>query len=346
MSQQRQRFPWPAGSATGIGSMPGTNPVEACRVVFDALPELPHLPELPGRGPGADMIGRTAALLVDMAVQATASGWKLANRPDRDASRATGFLSEDLDALEEVANGYEGPVKIQVCGPWTLAASLELSRSVNPALADQGAVADLTASLAEGLAGHAADVRKRIPGATLIVQLDEPSLPAALLGRVPTASGLNVVAVVDSAVASQRLETVLSAPSAATVVHCCGGPAPFPEIRAAGASAVSFDVRLLRTKDIDLLAELADEGMALFAGALPVTSAQRLVSGPLLPPRQTAEQVVTLWLHTGLAPGQLAEQVVMTPDCGLAGVSPAAARAALEHCREAARIAPELIDPS
>jgi len=326
--------------------MPGTGPLQACRVVFDALPDLPHLPELPGRGPGADMIGRTAALLVDMPVQATAGGWKLADRPGRDMGRAASFLSEDLDVLEQVAESYEGPIKIQVCGPWTLAAALELSRSVNPALADPGAVADLTASLAEGLANHAADVRKRIPGGTLIVQLDEPSLPAALLGRVPTASGLNVVAMVDSAVASQRLETVLSAPSASTVVHCCGGPAPFPEIWAAGASAVSFDVSLLRTKDIDLLAELADGGMALFAGALPVTSAQRLVSGPPVPPRQTAGQVVTLWQRTGLAPGQLAEQVVMTPDCGLAGVSPAAARAALEHCREAARIAPELIDPS
>jgi methionine synthase II (cobalamin-independent) len=36
--------------------------------------------------------------------------------------------------------------------------------------------------------------------------------------------------------------------------------------------------------------------------------------------------------------------VVITPACGLAGVSPAAARAALEHCREAARIAPEMIE--
>jgi hypothetical protein len=37
---------------------------------------------------------------------------------------------------------------------------------------------------------------------------------------------------------------------------------------------------------------------------------------------------------------------VITPACGLAGVSPAAARAALEHCREAARIAPEMIEES
>ena len=60
-------YPWPAGSATGIGSMPGTNPAEAMRVIAGELPDFPHLPELPDRGPGADLTGRTAALLVDIA---------------------------------------------------------------------------------------------------------------------------------------------------------------------------------------------------------------------------------------------------------------------------------------
>jgi methionine synthase II (cobalamin-independent) len=36
--------------------------------------------------------------------------------------------------------------------------------------------------------------------------------------------------------------------------------------------------------------------------------------------------------------------VVVTPACGLAGLSPKAAREALARCREAARIAPELIE--
>jgi methionine synthase II (cobalamin-independent) len=326
--------------------MPGGDPVESCRVVFGELPGLPHLPELPDRGPGADLIGRTAALLIDMPVQATAGGWKLAERPGKDLARAAGFWSADLDALEEVADGYTGPLKVAVCGPWTLAASLELSRSVNPALADPGAVADLTSSLAEGVAGHAADVRKRVPGANLVVQVDEPSLPAALAGRVPTASGLNLVAAIDQAVASQGLGTVLTAAQAFTVVHCCGHPVPFGDLSRAGANAISFDLACLRARDTDLVAEAAEAGIAIFAGALPTTSAASLTTSPEPTPRQTAEKVITLWRRTGLAPGALAAQVVVTPACGLAGVSPAAARAALAHCREAARIVPELIEPS
>jgi len=335
-----QQFPWRAGAATGVGSMPGTDPAQACRVVFDELPDLPYLPELPGRGPGADLTGRTAALLVDLPVQLTPTGWKLTDRPGRDLTRAVSYWSLDLDTLEEVAAGYAGPLKIQVCGPWTLAATLELSRSANPALSDPGAVADLTASLAEGVAAHAADVRKRVPGATVVMQLDEPCLPTALAGQIPTASGLATVAPVDRIVASQRLATVLAAPSAPTVVHCCGrAAAAFDEIRAAGATSISFDLGQLPVRETDRIAELAEAGLGLLVGAVPTDV------GPATP-RQTARDVVAMWRRTGLAADQLPAQVVITPACGLAGIAPAAATAALRHCREAARVAAEMIEES
>jgi hypothetical protein len=114
--------------------MPGTDIAQTTQLVFGELPDLPFVPELPDRGPGADITGRAAALLVDMPVQTTASGWKLADRPDRDSTRASGYWSQDLDTLEEVATGYAGPVKIQVCGPVTLAATLELTRRLDPAI--------------------------------------------------------------------------------------------------------------------------------------------------------------------------------------------------------------------
>ncbi len=351
MTESRQ-YPWAPGSATGVGSMPGTDIAEICRMVFDELPELPFLPELPGRGPGADMIGRSAALLVDLPVQTTTRGWKLAERPDRDSSRAAGYWSQDLDTLEEVAEGYAGALKVQVCGPVTLAAALELTHRLDPALSDPGAFADLTASLAEGVAAHVADVRRRVPGAAVVLQVDEPSLPAALAGRVQTASGLNYVRAVEPATASQRLGAIVDAAAAAsagaacTVVHCCAARIPFRVIAESGTAGVGFDLGLLRTADIDEIAELADAGLALLAGALPTEVAQQLAGGRPRPPRQTAEAVTELWHKTGLAPAGLSEQTVITPACGLAGVPPAAARPALAHCREAARIAPELADPS
>jgi hypothetical protein len=64
----------------------------------------------------------------------------------------------------------------------------------------------------------------------------------------------------------------------------------------------------------------------------------------------TARRVVDLWRRMGwpAAPSggrdDIAGQVVLTPACGLAGASPGYARAALAHCREAARLLPELIE--
>ena len=336
--------------------MPGTNPAEAMRVISGELPDFPYLPELPDRGPGADLTGRTAALLVDLAVEVTPRGWRLAERSGRDLARARSMLSSDLDALEEVLDGFRGPVKIQLCGPWTLAATLELPRTMNVAVADPGAVADLTASLAEGAAAHVADVAKRLPGARLIVQFDEPALPAVAEGMVPTASGLSRLAAVEPHTLQERLEQVLAATHAYTIVHCCAPSAPFGIIRAAGADGVAFDLSQLRRGDEDGVAESAEAGMGLLTGAAPAVPDQAAGGAGSsgaggnggqageAGARQTAERVIRLWRRLGLPLATCAEQAVITPACGLAGVSPAQARAALTRCHQAASMLPELIE--
>ncbi len=344
--------------------MPGTNPAEVMRVIAGELPDFPHLPELPDRGPGADLTGRTAALLVDIAVEVTPRGWRLAERPGRDLARARSMWSSDLDVLEEVLEGFRGPVKVQLCGPWTLAATLELPHTMNLAIADPGAVADLTASLAEGAAAFAADVAKRVPGGRLVVQFDEPALPAVAEGMMPTASGLSWLAAIEADTLRQRLEQVLASTHAYTVVHCCAPSVPFGIIRAAGADGVAFDLSHLRRRDEDGVAESAEAGMGLLTGAVPAvpdqaaggaggaarSGGQAGGAGGSNPAdgsgeaRQTAERVIRMWRRLGLPPATCAEQAVITPACGLAGVSPAQARAALTRCREAASMLPELIE--
>jgi hypothetical protein len=337
--------------------MPGTNPAEAMRVVAGELPGFPHLPELPDRGPGADLTGRTAALLVGIPVEVTPRGWRLAERPGRDLVRARSMLSSDLDALEEVLDGFRGPVKIQVCGPWTLAATLELTRTLNVAIADPGAVADLTASLAEGVAAHAAELAKRVPGGRLVVQFDEPALAAVAGGEVPTASGLSRIAPVEADVLRERLTQVIGATPGYTVVHSCSTAVPFGIIRAAGAGALSFDLSQLRRGEEDAVAEAAEAGMGLLAGVGPAVPApeakpagpmgQRAPAGPgdgSAEARQDAERVIRLWRRLGLPLDTCPEQAVITPACGLAGASPAQARAALTRCREAGSMLAELIE--
>lgn len=133
------------GPATGVGSLPGGDAREAAKTVTGSFEDFPFLAELPARGPGADMIGRTIGMLVDLYAHVEPSGWRVSDRPGRDTRRARSWLGEDLDALEEFTQGYEGPLKVQAVGPWTLAAALELSGG-EAALGDAGACRDLAGS--------------------------------------------------------------------------------------------------------------------------------------------------------------------------------------------------------
>ncbi|MFJ6986400.1 MULTISPECIES: methionine synthase [unclassified Streptomyces] len=320
------------GPATGVGSLPGGDAREAARTAVGATEGFPFLAELPARGPGADMLGRTAGLLVDVYARVEPSGWRVGDRPGRDTRRARSWLGEDLDALEEFTQGHEGPLKVQAVGPWTLAAGLEL-RNGEAALSDPGAVRDLAASLAEGLRLHLAEIRRRVPGATPVLQLDEPALTAVLRGHVRSASGYRTHRAVDRQVVESTLRDVLAVQGedGPTVVHSCAPDVPFALLRRAGATAVSFDFSLLTERDDDVIGEAVEAGTRLFAGVVPGTDSA------LSDPAGSVGGVRTLWRRLGLRPDLLAEAVTLTPACGLAGASPGYARQALTHCVRAAR---------
>jgi methionine synthase II (cobalamin-independent) len=324
-------FPWPAGAATGIGSLPGTDIAEAQRLVFGELPDLPHLAELPARGPGADVIGRTAGFLVDLPVQLYAGDWQIAPRPGKDLRRTADLLERDIDQVTEQGDGYAGPFKIQAAGPWTLAANIDLPIG-GKLLRDAGAVRDLTESLAEGLRRHVADVRKRLPRASLLLQLDEPSLPMVIAGRVPTESGLSAYRAVDGPDAATALRSVVEAVGVPVIAHCCAADVPLPVFRDAGAAAVALDLELI--KDLDPLGEAIEAGLGLFAGAAPTRPP---ADGPALTSKQVADRVRKVWDRLGFPAARLPEQVVVTPACGLAGAPGGYVRAVLAACRDAGR---------
>ncbi len=320
------------GPASGVGSLPGTDPAEAVRSVVGELPGFAHLPELPDRGVGADMIGRSAGLLVDVHVDLTPAGWRLVPRPGRDEQRAEEFLARDLDALHEVAADWSGPFKVQAAGPWTLAAGLERTRG-DRAVTDPGARRDLAQSLTEGLRAHIEDVAARLPGARVVVQVDEPSLPAVLQGGLPTISGFGKLAAVESPVVQEELTTFLRGLGVPTIVHCCAARAPIGLLRAAGVDAVSVDHALVQ--DLDALGTAVDAGTHLLLGVVP--GRPQAIHGRLPAPRATATRLQAWWNELGFPAEQLHTAVTLTPSCGLAGATPAYARAALTHVREVAR---------
>jgi methionine synthase II (cobalamin-independent) len=320
-----------APRATGIGSLPGTDIGAAHRLVFDELPDLPHLAELPARGVGADMIGRGATFVTDLYAEVQPSGWRVVGTPGRDARRAQSFLRQDLDFLEEHTQGFQGTLKIQAAGPWTLASTVELHYG-DRMLADRGAVRDLAEALADGLAQHVQEVKRRVPTAErIVVQIDEPALLGVLRGTVPTASGFGRLRTVEESVARETLRKlieVVKQEGVETVLHCCADSVPFELMRMTGADYVSWDASRIDVADAkfdEQLGEAVEAGTKLMLGVVPALQPE-----DVKPPKVTEllDKVLSL-TRLGFSRLQIAEAVTITPTCGLAGATPPWARHAL-----------------
>lgn len=330
-------YPWPAAGATGVGSLPFDDRDEAAKVVVGELPGFAHLPELPGRGPYASMIGRAAAMMVDLHVDLQPAGWRIVDRPGADERRARATLAADVEAFEIAAHGTNGALKVQVAGPLTLAAGMERTRG-DRMLADHGARRELAESLTEGVAAHVADVARRVPGASVVLQVDEPSLPAVLAGAVPTISGYGRLRAVEETEAETYLRGIVEAVGVPVVVHCCAARPPVGVVQRAGAAAVSLDVARL---DADALAELTaavDNGLALWPGVVPTTATTH---EPTV--RELAERIVRLWRRLEQDPAAMTQRTILTPACGLATASVAWARRAYTLTTTAARAYADIV---
>ncbi|GAB3128560.1 hypothetical protein GCM10027289_08100 [Tsukamurella serpentis] len=327
------------GAATGIGSHPGTDPREAAAVVVGEL-AVPYLPELPGRGLGADMIGRSAGILTGIGVDVSSTGYRIGVRPGRVARRIDDLLQRDLDAFEEA---YElagrrggGTIKVQVAGPLTLAATVELS-SGHRAARDRGAMRDIAEALADGVRAHVADLGRRT-GAQVIVQVDEPSMAAVVRGTVPALTRLDPICAVPAPDAAELLARVTSGP-VPVVVHLCG-PIEWDVVRRVPLTGALIDVTRLTEADYEGFGVLAESVEAVGLGVVPAT--------PDSPAgRFGAEQVLRpalrLYDEIGL-PRTALSRATITPTCGLAGAAAEQVRPVLELARRTADILEEAPD--
>lgn len=334
--------------STGVGSLPGVSVRDAISLVTGEFPELVFLPELPARGPGADMIGRAAALLGqvsdDFAVATTPTGWRIADTQGFDMRRAGSYWREDLETFEEFCHMATGEVKVQLTGPITLAASLELVRGER-VLSDEGAVRDLVHAHREAVVLHLADIRRRLPKASVIVQIDEPAMDAALQGTIRTQSGWGKLWPLDEAqvrVWHTELANAIVAGGGAPWLHSCSPNWPLELALAAGYRGVSGDVSLLQDRDEDALAAAVEAGVMWVAGVVP-TQDERLVSAPRTEVR-AAELIRSRYKRIGFADSVLAKSVIVTTTCGLGHTSERAARVAISRSREVARVLNDMLE--
>ncbi len=322
------------------------------------------------------MVGRALALLSDIAPefagQTSTVGWRLAGRltdgSSRDMARANSWLREDLDVSEEGYGDAEA-VKFAVAGPWTLAASVELMNG-HRVLRDPGAIRDLVAAYTESVVELVGRLRRRFPNAGVILQIDEPALPAVLAGGVPTISGLDSYRSVSAEVARSGLSAAVAAAhglDAAVVLHCCARPAPVGLLRATGADALSLDLvgdagsgggvgsvadgaGLGDGQDEEELGMLLESDCGLMAGVVapaPAGAGSRAAgSGRSAAQSGSASEAVDvtgsvrrllgLLDRLGIALPTVLPRLAVSHPCGLAGESPAAARAAVRALAEVA----------
>jgi methionine synthase II (cobalamin-independent) len=322
-------------TASGTGSWPGAAPRQAAEVVVGELgAALAHLVELPARGVGADIIGRAGALLIDVAIDTVPRGYRIAARPGAVTRRAVSLLNEDIDALEEAwetagLRGSGRPVKVQAPGPITLAAELELANG-HRAITDLGALTDIADSLAEGVAAHRASVSRRLD-TPVVVQFDEPSLPAAVTGRLTGVTALSTVAPIEETLATRMLDTCAAAAGADVSVHSCGAAVPWKVLQHSKINAVSVDAGTLQAVDLDAIAEFVASGRVVVLG---VVSSSTPARRPAV--EEVAGAVVAITDRLGFGRSALRDRIGITPACGLAAATPQWARTAIGLARRAA----------
>lgn len=322
-------------TASGTGSWPGAAPRQAAEVVVGELgAALAHLVELPARGVGADIIGRAGALLIDVAIDTVPRGYRIAARPGAVTRRAVSLLNEDIDALEEAwetagLRGSGRPVKVQAPGPITLAAELELANG-HRAITDLGALTDIADSLAEGVAAYRASVSRRLD-TPVVVQFDEPSLPAAVTGRLAGVTALSTVAPIEETLATTMLDTCAAAAGAEVSVHSCGAALPWKVLQHSKINAVSVDAGSLQAVDLDAIAEFVASGRVVVLG---VVSSSTPARRPAV--EEVAGAVVAITDRLGFGRPALRDRIGITPACGLAAATPQWARTAIGLARRAA----------
>lgn len=330
-------FPWQLGAATGVGSLPGDDARNAARLIVSGVPDFLHVAELPNRGPGGDLIGRTGGLLhaigADFGLETTADGWRLTDGISRVMKRSISWIGEDLDAIEEFGQDYVGPIKTQIVGPWTMAASVELAGGER-ILRDVGACRELAGALSEAARVHIEDLQRRFPKATVVLQVDEPGLNAVLDGTIGSVSGLSRFSPVDPPIVQDALRQILMAvPGVFSGVHCCAAKPPIRVLANSNAQFVSIDLTLGRI-DEDAMGEAWEQGIGLFAGCFsPLAMGERKMGDST-----ASEPLRTLAHHLGLENPEHMQAVVITPTCGCAGANWMQARAAYDTAVRAGRV--------
>jgi hypothetical protein len=311
------------GVATGIGSLPHSDPIAAAELVLRCLPEMPAAPQLPARDPREGMIAQWLGALPE--VQLDVSGGIVVTTTS-DAEPECVFDTRahaGLLAFFDVAAALDKQpvrVKVQLTGPLTLGVALQAAgmpttrafrRAAEASRAWAGALETLVAS--------------RLPGSGLVLFFDEPALVAwrGGVGPLERESAIDVL--------SGALATV----DCVTGVHVCSG-GDLALALEAGPQVLGVEVDDELVRDTVALARFLDGDGWIAWGAVPT---DRPVGESADPHWRKLARVWCELTRRGCDPVPLRTRGIITPACGLAGYGASQAERVLGIARElAARV--------
>lgn len=292
----------------GLGPVPGTDMSTAADVIQGEAGNALHIPQLPERGLGSDAVGRTLSLMPGFHADPGPRAWRLSARPQLASRRAADAMARDLDTLQETWGESQETVKVQLLGPISLAAALELPGG-RRVITDRGAVQDLTATLKAAIAQHQADVARRF-SARVSVQLDEPALADVLNGNLPGTSDFDTI----PALPAERARAVLEGFHADHLA----APVDWEVARATRTLLIPAGTDLSAPRDLDGAGEHLSGGGRLGVAVRPGSNTAGLTSmadaDPDAAPRASAIALARWFDEMGLDRALLATHVDVYPD--------------------------------
>jgi methionine synthase II (cobalamin-independent) len=320
---------------TAIGSMPHVDPDEACSVVLKYLPDIPVWPQLPKRAPEEGMVLQCSEGFPGLVVD----GGKILFRPsagfESDLERIHVDSEEGnfqkygispryaagLAAFLSRATGSR-TVKGQITGPvtWGLTVTGEdgLGILYDDTLADMAAgFLRLKASWQEK------ELRAIAPNT--IVFVDEPHLVS--LG--------SVFAPIPEEKVPLLLNEVFGGIKGIKGLHCCGN-SDWSVLLDTGPDILSFDAYNYASSlsaHSDKVRSFLERGGSIAWGIVP-SDEEALAGESLSSLRDRLEDSMAMFTMDGTRFRQIIARGLITPSCGLAGLSPEVATRALELTAE------------
>lgn len=308
---------------TMIGSMPHKDPVAACALVARYLPEFPAWPQLPNLAFTEDMTVQFGEGFPGMSVLEKRA-W-VSHGPSFDAQMErlyTAYLANEpgvfpvspdhaagLFALLDLPNLNPSGVKGQVTGP--LSFGVMLKDEKGQSILHDDVLSDAAARLLRLKASWEEQQLRRISKNTIIF-VDEP---------VMTSYGSAFFTISRERV-KYLLGEVMGGISGLKGIHCCGNT-DWSVLLDTSAQILSFDTYNFAGSLALYPAEvrrLLGQGGAIAWGIVPNTE-EALLKETTSSLKDRLEDAMAPFTRQGVSFKQLKEQGLLTPSCGMAGLS-------------------------